>query len=80
MDDACSFIIGIMPLALADSSGYTIATDITHDQEFASLAGFLEHDLERLADAHSAHHRHAAQRCAREVIRQMLFAKLTKSL
>lgn len=41
-----SFITGIMPLALADSSGYNIATDITHDKDFASLAGFRKHDLE----------------------------------
>jgi hypothetical protein len=42
-----SFITGIMPLALADSSGYNIATDITHDKMFASLTGFRKRDLER---------------------------------
>lgn len=42
-----SFITGIMPLALADSSGYNIAKDITHNQQFASLAGFRKRDLER---------------------------------
>jgi hypothetical protein len=36
-----------MPLALADSSGYNIATDITHHKDFASLVGFRKHDLER---------------------------------
>jgi hypothetical protein len=42
-----SFITGIMPLALADSSGYNVARNLTHDSDFASLVGFRERDLER---------------------------------
>jgi hypothetical protein len=42
-----SFITGIMPLALADSSGYNVSKDITHNPSFASLAGFRKHDLVR---------------------------------
>ena len=42
-----SFITGIMPLALADSSGYNVAKDITHNPIFGSLVGFRKHDLQR---------------------------------
>jgi hypothetical protein len=42
-----SFITGIMPLALADSSGYNVAENLTHSPRFASLVGFRERDLER---------------------------------
>jgi hypothetical protein len=42
-----SFITGIMPLALADSSGYNFAENLTHDSDFASLVGFRKRDLER---------------------------------
>jgi hypothetical protein len=42
-----SFITGIMPLALADASGYNVAKNITHDPRFASLVGFRKRDLER---------------------------------
>jgi hypothetical protein len=42
-----SFITGIMPLALTDSSGYNVARNLTHDSDFASLVGFRERDLER---------------------------------
>jgi hypothetical protein len=42
-----SFITGIMPLALADASGYNVAVNLTHDPWFASLVGFRERDLER---------------------------------
>jgi hypothetical protein len=42
-----SFITGIMPLALADSSGYNVARNLTDSPRFASLVGFRERDLER---------------------------------
>jgi hypothetical protein len=38
---------GISPLALADASGYNVATSLTHQREFASLAGFTEGDVVR---------------------------------
>jgi hypothetical protein len=42
-----SFITGIMPLALADSSGYNVARNLTDSPRFASLVGFRKADLER---------------------------------
>jgi hypothetical protein len=42
-----SFITSIMPLALADASGYNAAVNLTHDPWFASLVGFPKCDLER---------------------------------
>jgi hypothetical protein len=38
---------GILPLALADASGYNVAMSLTHDAKFAALVGFTENDLKR---------------------------------
>jgi hypothetical protein len=48
--DVRFFITGIMPLALADASGFNVATDITHEPFFGELVGFRKSDLERGLD------------------------------
>lgn len=41
------FMVGVMPLALNNfTSGFNVATDLTFEDEFASLCGFTHKDLE----------------------------------
>ncbi|KAG2388059.1 hypothetical protein C9374_000909 [Naegleria lovaniensis] len=43
--DFRSFITGITPIALADASGYNVASNISQLEEFGDLVGFTENDL-----------------------------------
>ena len=43
------FITGVSPLVLADmTSGYNVATDISHDEDYSSLCGILPSELQGL--------------------------------
>nr|CAG4715403.1 unnamed protein product [Naegleria fowleri] len=45
LTDFRSLIVGITPIAIADASGYNVASNISQSEEFGDLVGFTENDL-----------------------------------